>query len=71
MIFKPKKKFLRIEPKLEESEEVQEIIEGAGLDSDYYKRGRRYRIKISPKDLKENEEAVANILKRSYELNQG
>ena len=71
VIFKPKKKFLRIEPKLEESEEVQEIIEGAGLDSDYYKRGRRYRIKISPKDLKENEEAVANILKRSYELNQG
>ena len=71
VIFKPKKKFLRIEPKLEESDEVQEIIEGAGIDSDYNKWRRRYRIKITPKDLKDNAEVITTILKRAYELNQG
>jgi hypothetical protein len=50
--FRPKKSFMRLEPRLEESQETQERLESAGLDvMDYDTRWGRYRIRLQPVDI--------------------
>ena len=65
--FRPKKGFLVFEPRLQNSQEIQEQFESAGLDlMDYDKRWGRYRIRIHPKDFEKMKGILAKIIADSY-----
>ena len=64
VVFRPKKNFLRIEPRLAKSDETQDQLETAGLDvMDYDDRWGRYRIR----DFHDNgpELSVEDVIVRS------
>jgi hypothetical protein len=54
VIFRPKRDWIRLEPRLERSEEIQTKLEEAGLDVMEYRRGR-YRINLSRGDIKKHD----------------
>lgn len=65
VIFRPKKNFLRIEPRLPKSNETQEQLENAGIDvMDYY--GGRYRIRVTSEDLPKQTEVISEVLKQAF-----
>jgi hypothetical protein len=67
-VVRAKKDFLRLEFKLPESDEIQQILDDAGLDvMEYDKRWGSYRIRISKKDLTENRDVLATLLKMASE----
>lgn len=62
--FKPRKQSTTMELKLEQSEEVDKMIENAELDfMDYNTKWGRYRVRISEQDLVKNRELLINLLK--------
>lgn len=64
VIFRPKKTKTTMELRLEQAEEIDLLIEKAGLDiMDYDAKWGRYRIRVSNKDLIENKELISNLLK--------
>lgn len=69
ILFSPKKNFTRMEIKLEKSEELENEIEKKGIDlMDYEKRGGRYRIKLSPNDIKKHREFMVALIKKSKSI---
>lgn len=67
VIFRPKKDWMRIEPRLERSEEIQAKLEAAGVDvMEYDSRWGRYRIRLAKGDLKKHEELLRELLKEAY-----
>ncbi len=67
VIFRPAKTFLRFEPRLERSDATQEQLEGAGLDvMDYDERWGRYRIRLTPEDLKKNREILSLVVAEAF-----
>ena len=68
IIFRPKKDFIRFEPKLKSSTEAREILEKSGLDiMDYDYRWGRYRIRLQQADIENNKEVLTQIIKMAYE----
>jgi len=68
IIFRPKKDFIRFEPKLKNSPEAREILEKSGLDiMDYDSRWGRYRIRLQQADIENNQEVITQIIKMAYE----
>jgi hypothetical protein len=68
IIFRPKKDFIRFEPKLKNSTEAREILEKSGLDiMDYDYRWGRYRIRLQQADIENNKEVLTQIIKMAYE----
>jgi len=66
-VFRPKKKFIRLEPRLKKSSERQERLEDAGLDvMDYDDNWGRYRIRLFPEDLKNHANVIAEVLEEAY-----
>jgi hypothetical protein len=69
-IFRPRKKDLNVEIRLTQTEEIQKIIDDAGLDDmGYDNKWRRYRIRLSKADLKSNKEVLANLFQKGFENN--
>jgi predicted transport protein len=67
VVFRPTKSFLRLEPRLAKSDETQEKLETAGLDvMDYDNRWGRYRIRLTPTDLKKQAEIIAQVLTQAF-----
>jgi len=67
LVFRPKKGFLRIEPRLAKSDEMQEQLETAGLDvMDYDERWGRYRIRLTPGDMKKQSEVITKVLIQAF-----
>jgi predicted transport protein len=64
-VFKPKKKFLNLEIRLEKSEQIKEIIENMDLVIDYTKWGR-YKIRLFKNDIKKHENFIKEMLQQSY-----
>lgn len=63
VVFKPKKHYIKIEPKLEENEKYDNIIEDSGLDAlDYNQRGRYYRIRLSKEDIEKHKDLITVLL---------
>lgn len=63
VIFRPQKNGLRVEPRLDRSDEIEEMLESAGLDLlDYDKKWRRYRIRLAKDDLKKHTDLLTNLL---------
>lgn len=70
--FKAQKQALLIEVKLDQSNDIQQMIETASLgDLEYDKKNGRYKIRITPVNLKENEKIVNSLLNKAYKFNQG
>lgn len=67
VIFRPKKTSLRIEPKLKKAEEIEIMLDTAGLDVlEYDLRDQRYRIHFSKDDIQKHERLLKEILGRAY-----
>jgi hypothetical protein len=68
VIFRPTKDFVRVEPRLERSEEVDKLIEAAGLDTlTFDGRWGRYRIRVDSQSLKKDAEVIKGLIRRAYE----
>ncbi len=66
--FRPKKGFIRFEPRLKSSPETQKRLENAGLDvMDYDTRWGRYRIRLQPGEIEKSGEVLTEVVKEAYE----
>jgi len=69
IIFRAKKNFMRMEIRLDKSEELENEIENLGIDlMDYDKRNGRYRIKLTMNDLKKQKEFIGVLVKKSKNI---
>jgi len=68
VIFRPKKGFLTFQPRLEQSEEIQGLLDASGIDvMEYSSRGGgRYRIRLEKGDLQKHKELIRDLMKRAY-----
>jgi hypothetical protein len=67
IIVRPKKSFIRFEPRLKSSAETTERLESAGLDvMDYDSRWGRYRIRLKPGEIDGNREILLGVIKEAY-----
>lgn len=67
VIFRPKKDWVRLEPRLDRSEEVQTKLEAAGVDvMEYDARWGRYRIRLTKDDLRKHEQLIRDLMKKAY-----
>nr|MBC8359823.1 hypothetical protein [Candidatus Desulfatibia profunda] len=67
VVFRPKKGFIRFEPRLKNSPETQERLESAGLDvMDYDRRWGRYRIRLQPGEIEKNKEILTEVIAETY-----
>lgn len=65
--FRPKKSSLGVEPKLKKSEEIEILLDSAGLDVlEYDTRNQRYRIRFSKDEIQKHERLLKEILGRAY-----
>lgn len=64
VIFRPKKDWVRFEPRLNRSDEVQAKLETAGIDvMEYDARWGRYRIRLGKGDVKKHEPLLRELMK--------
>ncbi|OGW25096.1 MAG: hypothetical protein A2X59_11050 [Nitrospirae bacterium GWC2_42_7] len=69
VIFRPKKGFMRFEPRLKNSPEIQELLEKAGLDiMDYDIRWGRYRIRLQPSDIDNNTAILTTVIEQAFKV---
>jgi predicted transport protein len=68
VIFRPKKEWLRVELRLEKTNELDAKLEEAGLDvMEYDSKWGKYRIRITKNDFKKQEELLRQLLRQAYE----
>jgi len=66
--FRPRKKHVQLQLKLEKSEEIDEKIEVSGIEElDYDSKRGVYRLQIYEEDLEKNQDFLKDVLKRAYE----
>jgi hypothetical protein len=64
---RPKKNYLRIEPRLPRTDELDVKLENSGLDvMDYDNRWGRYRIRISRGDLQKHSSILTELLRQAF-----
>jgi len=67
VIFRPKKDWLRLEVRLDRSDEIQSQLDGSGLDvMDYDSRWGRYRIRLAKGDITKHRDFLTVLLKRAH-----
>lgn len=66
-IFRPKKGFIRFEPRLKNSPETQERLDSAGLTvMDYDSRWGRYRIRLQSGDIEKYKDILTQVIAEAY-----
>lgn len=71
-LFRAKKNFLTAAIKLDESAEMSQRLEAAGLDvMDYQTGGGRYRIRLVAGDVAKHSDLLTDMLKQAYERSVG
>ena len=66
-IMHAKKKFIRLNFKLEQSEEIDKLIDDNGLDVlEYSVRSSRYKIRLNKSDVQNKKEIIKELLEKSY-----
>lgn len=66
--FRPRKKHVQLNLRLEKSEEIDEKIEESGIEAlDYDNRSSSYRLQIYEEDIENKKEFITDILKRAYD----
>ena len=67
VIFRARKSSLNMELRLKQSDEIEKMLEDAGLDlMNYDKRWGRYRIKLSKQEVSKHKELITSLLKMAY-----
>jgi hypothetical protein len=67
VVLRPKKEFIRFEPRLKNSPETQERLESAGLDvMDYDTHWGRYRIRLQPGQVEKNKDVLREVIAEAY-----
>jgi predicted transport protein len=67
VIFRPKKDWLRLEVRLDRSDETQAQLDGSGLDvMDHDSRWGRYRIRLAKGDTTKHKELLAALMKKAF-----
>ncbi len=67
--FRPRKKFVRVELRIERSEELDALIENSGLTSmTYLTRWKTYRISVVPSDLDTNQDVLRELVRSARGL---
>lgn len=67
VIFRPKKDWLRLEVRLDRSEETQAQLDGSGLDvMDYDSRWGRYRIRLAKGDTTKDKDFLAALMTKAF-----
>lgn len=67
VIFRPKKDWLRVEVRLDRSDEMQVRLEESGLDvMDYDARWGRYRIRLAKGDIAQHREFLTALMARAH-----
>jgi hypothetical protein len=68
VIFRPRKNYVRLEPKLERTDEMQAKLEDAGVDvMDYNLRESRYRIRLAKGDVAKHRDLLLDLMKQAFE----
>ena len=66
--FRPQKSALRFQVNIEESEEVNQKLENAGIDVlDYDRKWKQYRIKLTEHEIKEHKDLLIELMQASYD----
>ncbi len=69
VLFRAKKNFMRMEIRLDKSEELETKIENKGIDlMDYERRSGRYRIKLTMNDLKKHRDFIGDLIRKSKDI---
>lgn len=72
VLFKAKKTHVIIELKLPQTDEVTNILEGAGLELlSYSTRWGQYRFRVSPKELQDKSKEIAEVIRRARGRREG
>jgi len=67
VLFRPKKGFLRFEPRIKSSTETKEKLESVDLDvMDYDSRWGRYRIRLQPGDIEKNRHILEEVIAAAF-----
>jgi len=67
VIFRPQKNAFRVEPRLQKSDEIEALVDGAGLDvMDYDSRWGRYRIRLQKGDIAKHADVLRQLFEESY-----
>lgn len=67
-LFRPQKSALRLELRLDQSEEVREQLEASGLElMDYHRHTGRYRIRLGEDDVEAHRDLLTDLLRQAYE----
>jgi hypothetical protein len=68
VVFAPKKQWVRVELRLERSDEVQARLEQSGIDlMEYNARNQRYKFRLGPGDAAKHADLLAELFAASYE----
>ena len=68
VLFRAKKENLRVELRLDQSEEVRRELDEASLDlMDYDNHSGRYRIRLTPGQVSNHKSFLTKLLRLSYE----
>lgn len=67
VVMRPKKNFLRIDIRVERSEEWEKRLEEAELDTLGYSKGGRYKFQLTASVIRNNEDLIRELIKASYE----
>lgn len=62
----PKKGFLRMSCRLDNSEETTSRLEGAGIDVEYNAKNGTYRIRLKPGEIKKHEQILTEIVQEAH-----
>ena len=69
VVFRPKKKFVRIDLSIPKDPQIEEQIENLGLDLMEYSRSGKMRIKLTKKNIREHRDFLAELIKMAFEQN--
>lgn len=70
--FRPQKTSVLVEPKIARSDEVDAMLEQAGVETlEYSTRWSNYRIRITDKDLKDHTDLLRNLIERARQQRDG
>lgn len=69
VIFRAKKSSLLMEVRLKQTNEIQEKLDNANLDTmEYDKKWSRYRIRLDKSDISKNKDFITELLKQAFGL---
>ena len=66
--FTPRRKTITIGPRLNQSEEIDRLIEADGLEPSYDKTWKRYRISIGKDQLTPHRDLLGKLMKLAFEF---